>query len=157
MTDSRTVLAADDAIKEMGFPIPVKPLGMPQDLIWPKNVADLSSNDLARHMTWWSGWSASARYALARAETNEEAYSEARRLKVQQGIFKSEGDYASVTELKAAVEQGKDVQELDAKLLKARAMKKMLKALLTGYEEKYAVVSREISRRTREEYEANRP
>lgn len=154
--DSRTLKRADHAVNNGGFPLPNKPTGDPESLPWPNNVGDLTPAELAHHMTWWSGWTASIRYAVARAETNELAFSESRRLKVQVGIHRSEGDKKTVTELRASVEQGRDIQDLDARILLAKAEKKMLRALLAGYEEKYTCVSREISRRSREEWEGKR-
>jgi hypothetical protein len=101
-------------------------------------------------MTWWAGWAATIRYALARAETNELAFKEARRFLVQKGMYERQGKYEKITELKAIVEQTDEVKNHDKELLKAQAMKAMLSALLDGYEKKYTVISREISRRQQE-------
>lgn len=156
MENSKTLKTAEAEVARCEFPLPDKPVGKSTDITWPANVADLSPAQLAKHMTWWSGWSSNIRYALAKAETNETAFGEQRRLAVQIGIHKTEGDYKTVTEIKAAVEISKPIQKLDAKILEAKALKKLLKALLAGYEEKYATVSREISRRQKEEYEERR-
>lgn len=150
MKDSNTVKNAEVEIRALGLPIPSQPQFVKEEMDWPQNVADLSMEELAEHMTWWSGWGAYCRYHVARAETNAAAFDKQLRLETQIRIHKSEGDYKNVTELKAAVGQQREIQEMEAKQLEAAAMQKMLKALLEGYETKYTTISREITRRTHE-------
>lgn len=146
--DSNTLVKAETQINSLGFPAPKKPYSTDaESLEWPANVADLSTTDLAKHLTWWSAWSGYARYNLARAETNHEAFATQYRIQTQIKIMKSKGDHKSVTELKASVAQLPEMQELEARMLKAEAEKKLLKALLENYEGKYKTVSREVSRR----------
>jgi len=144
--DSATFKKANAYLDELGFPKPSKPrLG---DLEWPDNIADLESQELALHLTTWSGWAGYARYYLAIAETNYAAFSKEHDVKEQIKLFKSKGDYKTVTEHKASVGQSRDMQEVKAKVLVAEAEKKLTKALLDGYEIKYSTISREISRRS---------
>lgn len=146
-TDSKTLLRATNHIDRLKLPVPARP---ERDLEWPDNVGDLGSDELALHLTQWSGWSTYARYQLAQVETNLSAFEEEANIRVQELVFKSKGDYETVTEVKAAVASMPGVRRLKAKVLKASALKKMLGALLEGYEKKYNTISREISRRESE-------
>jgi hypothetical protein len=144
--DSQTLQKARAYVEELGLPIPSRPIA--GILEWPENVADLESTELAYHLTSWSGWASYARYQLAIAETNYAAFSTELAVTEQVRLFKSKGDYKTVTEHKASVGQSKDIQEIKAKVLVTEAEKKMIKALLEGYENKYSTISREISRRS---------
>jgi ribosomal protein L35 len=144
--DSKTLKKARTYVEELGLPLPGRPGA--EVLEWPENVADLESTELAFHLTSWAGWSGYARFQLAVAETNYAAFSAEHDVTEQVRLFKSKGDYKTVTEHKASVNQAPDMRELRAKMLVAEAEKKMIKALLEGYENKYATISREISRRT---------
>lgn len=148
--DSHTLIKAEAQVHELGLPIPDRPYKSAENLEWPNNVADLSTTELAQHLTWWSAWSGYARYNLARAETNHEAFSTEYRIQTQVKIMKSTADYKSVTEMKASVAQLPEMQRLEARMLKAEAEKKLLKALLENYEGKYKTISREVSRRSAE-------
>lgn len=147
-TDSLTLKKAEKKIMELSLPLPRQPID--RDIDWPSNVADLTSMDLAAHLTWWSGWASYIRYHLAQAETNAAAFTEEMAVITQECIFKSDKDYKTVTELKAAVGQLPTIQRCKAKVLEATAIKRMLKAMLEGYEAKYSTISREISRRDSE-------
>ncbi len=143
--DSRTLTKATNRVVELGVPLPKDP--DPEEVSWPRNVGDLTSDDLAHHLSWWSGWASYIRYHLARAETNAAAFSEEYSVMKQELIVKSDGDYRTVTEMKASIEQLPVMTDCKAKVLEANAMKRMLSALLEGYEQKYNTISREISRR----------
>jgi hypothetical protein len=147
---SKTLRRAQQKVGQLGLPLPEKPGGRSTEVSWPRNIADLSAEELARHMTWWEGWAAFAEYHLAEADTNAISFEKRLDLETQVRIHKSEGDYASVTALKASVAQQKDLQELQGKALQASAEKKLLRALLEGYRGKRDTISREITRRTRE-------
>lgn len=147
--NSQTLITAESRVRELGLPIPKRPYdSSADDLVWPSNIADLSTTELAQHLTWWSAWSGYARYHLARAETNHEAFTAQHKIQTQIAIAKSKGDHKNVTELKASVAQLPDMQKLEAKVLKAEAEKKLLKALLENYEGKYKTISREVTRRS---------
>jgi len=148
--DSNTLVKAEARVTDLGLPIPDRPYGAGEALPWPNNVADLDTVALAQHLTWWTAWAGYARYNLARAETNHEAFATEYRVQTQVKIMKSRDDYKSVTELKASVAQLPEMQRLEARMLKAEAEKKLLKALLENYEGKYKTVSREVSRRNAE-------
>jgi len=148
--DSNTLISSEKQIRALGLPIPKPFAGAANALMWPSNVADLTTVELAQHMTWWTAWSAYARYNLARAETNHEAFSTENRIAREVAIAKSKGDFKSVTELKASISQFPEMQRLEAKMLKAEAEKKLLKALLEGFEAKGKTISREVSRRSAE-------
>jgi len=147
MEDSQTVIKARKKIEKLGLPVPDKPAGGSADLEWPANVGDLSVDELAEHMSWWTGWASYARQHLAEADTNAAAYKEQYSTSMSEAVFKSEGDYGTVTEMKAAIAQRPDLQKIQARVLEASGIRDMVKALLAGYEEKRATISREITRR----------
>lgn len=151
---SRSLEKAEAKISDLGLPLPSKPklteeekLEGITDLEWPRNIADLSPYDLAEHMSWWSGWGGFARYHLARAISNFKAFQEELDIETKKRIYKSSGDYKTVTECKAAISQMPDMVKKAIRKTEAEALVEMLKALLEGYEGKYTVTSREISRR----------
>jgi len=146
---SRSLIHAEETVDRLGFPIPEKPLTDPNDarVKWPSNVADLSPYQLAEHLSWWSGWSAYARYHVGAAETNVDNFDAAFKLDRDTRLYKSKGDYNTVTEALAAIVQSPDMVALKQKLQRAKAVVIHLNALLAGYEEKYTTISREISRR----------
>lgn len=152
---SRTLGSAEQRITDLGLPLPGKPGRSPDTVEWPDNVATLGPEEIAEHMTWWIGWAGHARYQLARIETDLEAFEAEYALERQTRIFKSKGDYATVTELKAAIDQAPDMAKMQAKILQAQATKKLLRALVASYEEKNSTISREISRRGAERQESD--
>jgi len=146
--NSRSLEKAEAKIDSLGLPRPEKPRDRGDDNPeWPDNVADLSPDQLAEHMTWWSGWSAYARYHLGRAETNLAAFARQLKHETSMRLYKSRGDYATVTEAKASIEQMPDMAKLAKREQEAEALVTTLKSLLKGYEDKYSTSSREISRR----------
>lgn len=144
--ESRTLKKAMTYVDTLGFPLPERPAST--GVFWPSNVADLDSTELAQHLTHWSAWAGYSRFQLAIAETNFAAFTEESAVNEQVFMYRSKGDYKTVTEMKASVAQRPEMQQLAAKVLRAEAEKKIIKALLEGYEMKYATISREISRRT---------
>lgn len=148
LEDSQTVLRATKQVMNLGLPLPNRPGD--EGLEWPSNVADLPSEGLAEHLSWCTGWGSYAGWHLARAETNETAYEAQYKITEQQLIVNSEKDYKTVTEMKANISGTKVLTDCKAKALEAKALRKMLAALLDGYEKRYATVSREISRRDSE-------
>lgn len=144
---SRSLAKAEAKINDLGLPRPEKPKDRKDSPEWPDNVADLSPDQLAEHMTWWSGWSSYARYHLGRAETNLSAFTRELDLEQKTRLYKSKGDYGTVTEAKASIAQMPDMIKLAQREQEAEALVTSVKALLKGYEEKYAVISREVSRR----------
>lgn len=153
--DSATLTSTIGYVDSCGYPLPESP-GNPDDVSWPGSVGDLTPDELSHQLTWWAGWASHVRYALASAETNETAFDKALKIEIQSRIVKSSGDYKNVTEAKAAASTSRDIQLLEAKLLRAQAQKKMLRALLEGYEAKYNTVSREMTRRAKELEESTR-
>lgn len=143
--NSKSLDTAEKKLRDLGLPLPGKPID--SEVAWPDNVADLAPVELAHHLTWWAGWGAFTRYHLAKSETNLASFEAEYDLLVKETMFKSTGDYKTVTELKASIAQMPSVVKIQGKTLEATAMVKMLRAVLEGYQAKYATVSREISRR----------
>lgn len=135
------------------LPMPRKPRGDVLD--WPRSVGDLSQEDLAEHLTVWTAWAGYTRGLLASASANQVAYES------QQGIFKSkemirqEGDHKTVTAMKAAVESSEEFLECEENATQSRVNKKILESLLVTYENRRDVISREITRRSKEFDEHN--
>lgn len=144
---SKSLEKAEAKMTALGLPRPGKPPDAVEGLDWPENVADLSPEELAHHLTWWSGWSSYARYHLGRAETNYSAYSRDFDTEMKTRLYKSSGDHRTVTDAKAAITQMPDMVNMAKKQQEAEALVLLLKSLLQGYEDKYSTVSREVSRR----------
>jgi predicted nucleotidyltransferase len=107
-------------------------------------------------MTYWTGWAGYARTMLASVSSELSMYES------QLGVFRSkemlriEGQFKTVTAAKAAVEELSEVQERVRENQPLKAKKALLQAVLTTYEERSAVISREISRRGMDFSEASR-
>lgn len=142
---SESLEKADSLVARIGLPVPKKPPG--DEIVWPSNAADLSLDEVSEHLTWWKGWAAYCSWHLGRAESNREALEEEYNTEYDSRIFKSAGDYDKVTELKASVKQSPDMIRKKKRIVEAKAAVKLLKSLYEGYEGKYAVISRELSRR----------
>lgn len=144
--DSASVQAADAVIAKLGLPLPRKPekCGEPE---WPQNVSDLTPEELTQHLTWWKGWTAHTRWHLARIEGNFIAAEEMYRKLTSELTYKSEGDYGTVTALKASVANAPEVLKARKKVLEAKVTVGLVRALLDGYEDKFIAISRELTRR----------
>jgi len=157
MQDSGTQERAEATMKKLGLSLPKKFEQDPESLEWPINISELNENQLAHHLSWWSGWIAYINPEIARAETNATAFRVKQEKLVAMEMSKRKGDFNKVTELKAAVSELQHIQELDIVILEADAIKKLLQSLLAGYENRYKTVSREITRRENEnKYVGNR-
>jgi hypothetical protein len=153
--ESRSLMHAEAKIETLGLPRPKKPKLEEGDSVkWPSNIADLSTDQLAQHLTWWSGWSGYARYYLAKAETNYENFVAAYNLEISKGLYCSKGEYSTLTEIKASIEQRPEMIKRKKVIQRHKAQVTMLKSLLQGYEDKYATASREISRRDHDFHES---
>jgi hypothetical protein len=152
--DSKTVKNTEEFIKNLGFPLPKK---LPPDgVTWPQNIADLSSDELAEHLSWWSGWSSYTRWHLAKAETNYSVAEKKLTIETAKRLYTRKSEFKTVAEAKNAVLQEEEVQKLEVDALQKDALRSMLKALLDGYESKYSTISREITRRNND-VDQNKP
>jgi hypothetical protein len=154
MEDHEYIRDAKGFVKEKGFPMPAKP--STEVLPWPRSVGDLTYEELAEHSTIWSGWAGYTRVLLAVASANQVAYES------QEGIFRSkemvkrEGDYKTVTALKASIEDSDEMRQYHENAVQSRVQKKILRALLETYEKRVEVISRELTRRTKDIEDARR-
>lgn len=150
---SETLKSAETAMRRWGMPEPAQPTHDDNGEIplWPNNVADLELDDIARHMTWLTGWVAYATHNLGRAKTNHAGFEEGMAHARSKFLFSSgigaNGDYATVTEAKAAFDQRPDTVRIKKKVLEAKALVTMLESLIKGYEEKRFTLSRELTKR----------
>jgi hypothetical protein len=154
MEDHEYIKGAKAFVKDRGFPMPAKPLTEVPP--WPRSVGDLTYEELAEHSTIWSGWAGYTRVLLAVASANQIAYES------QEGIFRSkemvkrEGDYKTVTALKASIEDSDEMRQYRDNAVQSRVQKKLLRALLETYEKRVEVISRELTRRTKDIEDARR-
>lgn len=155
---SESLKKADALVSKLGLPTPAQPDRRDGVVVeWPDNIGDLTPDDLGEQMTWWTGWSSYARYHLARVETDLSANEEAERLNMAKHMFRSSGDYDTVTASKAAYIQRPDAMAAAGLIQELSAQKMLISALLEGYEKKYETISREISRRQGDvKYSGNR-
>jgi len=154
MKPSKSLEEAQDFISGLGLPLPQKPETSDKrqqngelELAWPSNVADLSPQELGEHLAWWSGWASFARVHLSKAEANVKSFKLELKTEYSIRLFKSRGDYEKVTELKASIISMPDIIRLEQKLMKAKARKLLLEALVAGYDSKYNTISREVTRK----------
>ncbi len=118
------------------------------DLDYPANLASLSEDQLARHLTHWSALAGYASYKLAIL---------AGAATIAQMEFEQEFDvrYATstdhhVTDKRHNVGASKAVRLKKRKACQLQADVKVLEALRSSYELKYQAVSRELTRRKSE-------
>ena len=147
-SDSTTLKEIDTLVTKLGLPLPAK---LPEGKIkWPDNIGDLSSDQLGEHLAWWSGWAAYTRWHMSRAETNYTAAEKRLTLESAKRLYLCKSQYKTISEAKNYVLQEEEIQRLEIEVMKKDAFRSMLKALLEGYESKYATISREITRRGNE-------
>ena len=137
----------EERIKMLELPLPERPIKDEESPVWPRSVSDLSPMQLAEHLTWWSGWASYARYYLGCAETDLAHFELTYETDFDLKIYELKKNYKTVTEAKAAVRSLDGLKSAKRKIIEAKALVVSLRSLLSGYEEKYATVSREISRR----------
>ncbi len=154
MEDHPAVSDAKMKIITEGFPRPSKPAD--DNLGWPKSVGDLTNEQLALHLTVWSGWAGYTRVLLAVASANQVAYESQKGIFRSQEMVKHAADYKTVTALRAAVDSSETIQRYDENFMQARVEKKILSSLLETYVERESVISREITRRRGDMEDARR-
>jgi hypothetical protein len=71
-------------------------------------------------------------------------------------MVKREGDYKTVTALKASIEDSDEMRQYHENAVQSRVQKKLLRALLETYEKRVEVISRELTRRTKDIEDARR-
>ena len=143
--DHETTQVITQFVRDGGFPMPRKPPG--EELQWPSNVADLSPDELAQQLTYWSAWAGYTRVVVAKAEINEVAYKRTVETVRSRRMLELDGEYKTVTALKVAVENDEVLVIAGDNQDASKSMRKMLKAFLDTYEDRCKVLSREISRR----------
>jgi len=155
---SRTLQKVEARIELMGLPEPELITVDDDSPVWPDNIADLTPDELAHHMTYWTGLGAYGRNHLARCETDASAWLEQYKHDRSVFVFKSgvgpKGDYSTVTEAKAVFDQLPKTINIKILLLEAEAAVKILKGRIDGYEKKNAAISREQTRREKEHAES---
>jgi hypothetical protein len=145
---SKSLRLAEERINTLGLPLPEQPeLWDDANVGWPRNVAELTPHQLAEHLTWWSGWCSYVEFQLSSAETDCENFEANYKHEMNVSLYKSKGDYKTLTEAKASIIQRPDMLKMKQKVQYARALAVQLKSLLSGYELKHSTISREISRR----------
>jgi hypothetical protein len=139
-------------IFEDGYPMPKQPK---EKIDWTLDVARLPPEELTRQMAYWSSWAGYTRAMLAAAEVNESFYKRQADLERGKQMISREKDFKTVTALKASIDQSEEIQYSLEKASASTNFGRLLKALLTTYEDREKILSREISRRNME-YESSR-
>lgn len=147
--DSLSLKAAEEVVSRLKLPLPRRP-DMSDQADWPGSLGEIETSELVRLLTWCKGWAAHTRWHLARVEGNLEAAEEEYKSLTMSLTFKSEGDYRTVTELKASVANAPAVAKIRKRVLETKLTAKLVRSLLEGYEDKFEAVSRELTRRGRE-------
>lgn len=137
--------SAKDLAGRLGLPLPQAP---ERQLEFPSDLGDVSTEELADHLGYWSSMAAYCRYKLAIMDST------ASRAEVEANQeFDSRYSIATdktVTDKKHNTGALRSVQSRQTKAVKFRGDATILAALLDGYEKKYHAVSRELSRRVSE-------
>lgn len=135
--------AIRDLLDSIPFDEPSKPVHDAPE--WPPNLADLSDEDLGEHMSYWAAMVAYASYHTAIQDADCKAL-ELKRDRLYNETFVAVFE-DNVTMAKAQADSDSSVVKASEEHLKADTRHRVLKAVLAGQEQRYAAVSREISRR----------
>ncbi len=138
----KTREAAERLSRRLQLPIPPVP---EEKLPFPENVADLSNEELPHHLAYWTALGAYAGYQAALVDSahgNAEAEYE-----MEYDLRYATRDDKHVTDKRHISGASKAVRKLRREMILLERDLNILRALLEGYEKKYAAVSRELSRR----------
>jgi hypothetical protein len=121
------------------FPLP---RASRHERIFPADLSSLSDDELGIHLSYWTGWCASAEYQLAIIESK---------------LIDAKQDFDEATAMYFATKLSKDSRStmmatpsIARKKRAVTALEKdyaVVKALLSGYERFYTATSREVTRR----------
>lgn len=144
-TNSKLVQDVMDAVGSLGMPYPSRPQEMPE---MPADLSTITSEELSRLMGQFSALIAYAQVKVAEADTfmaaKKSKYEIARAstylaLKADERMTEKQREYS--------LEVNKDLMPLKREYVQAEQVYELTKALLSGYQQKYAVLSRELTRR----------
>jgi len=147
---SHRVAQRDQQLVERIASLDVPPAPADSPPMLPRDVTELSYQDLMILFGEMTGWAAHYAGLLAQAEAREESAEsllEFRRAQAKEAIA-NRGGKKSATEVKAAAEADEDVQSAKEEYLKARAERRMAQVRYDNSCRFAAFLSRELSRRT---------
>ena len=118
------------------------------DLEWPDCLADITNEDLAKHLTFWASWAA---YAQTQVAVVDGALVVARsNYEMEFDVRYNSSDETKVSDKRHVVGSSKSVRTLKRRVARLEADLKLLKSLLAAYEMRYNASSRELTRRVSE-------
>jgi hypothetical protein len=123
-------------------PLPGRPEEEPE---WPGNLSDLTDEDLSNHLTYWSAMLSYVVFEVAREDVERKSFERQAHMEMTKAFMRCTAP--TVTERKMQAELVPTYQELRQKYDIHDGMYRLLAALSQGYEQKYAAVSRELTRR----------
>lgn len=117
--------------------------------LWPANLADLPSDDLSEHMTFWAAQKAYIGFELALFDVERRAFeAQAGHLWTMKYL---KGGSDKVTDLRERANAEPAVVDARTKAMEFDARRRLLQALWDGSEAKYQACSREQSRREKQQ------
>jgi len=149
--EPEAVKRAKQYVTQLGLQVPADPSVEDRNTELPWNLSESSQADLSQLMTGYSRLKAFARYHHAIASATVRDLAGELKSTVGEDLLVTQGD--TVTIRKAQVMASPGIKALNRQLLDAQVLEEMLKSLLDGYDDKYKVVSREISLRDNDSWE----
>lgn len=144
--DSSTAM---DTLKRQGFGEWAQPTA---EVKLPKDISSVDSEILADLFTRLTAWQNYAGMQLAAAQVDEAALDRKRDIAYAKSMAaRGGGRGEKVTVLKAQASSDPVIADLDERLAKAFAYRKLLEAVYNNFEREIALVSREITRRTNDQ------
>lgn len=117
-------------------------------LAFPDSLADLPTQELSNHLTYWSSWAA---YTQNEVAILEGAAGTARaEFEMEWDLRYSSSNYNSVTDKRHTVGASKAVRLKRRIFVQLEVDSKIMRAMFLAYERYYNAVSRELTRRLRE-------
>lgn len=146
---SKGVVLAHQVLDNLGLPLPSPPTPESRELTLPQNLGDLSDGEISQHLAMWTNLIASASYREAIASSNAVATAEEVKVRVRKYLLAWPADdkKTTVTEREAKAHMEPEIRKLGVQKIHLETVERLLKAVLKGYEAKYAAISRELSRR----------
>ena len=146
---SKGVILAHQVLDKLGLPLPSDPTPEARELTLPQNLGSLADEEISQHLAMWTNLIASASYREAIASSNAVATAEEVKVRVRKYLlaWPAEDKKTTVTEREAKAHMEPEIRRLVIQKIHLETVERLLKAVLKGYEAKYAAISRELSRR----------
>jgi len=147
----QTTKGAEEQINKSGFPLPEQPSVKEQEeavKFSGININDIDSAELFKIMGIFTQFKAYGLWKIAEAEIEHEcAKGNFEKVKTQHQLLADSSVLTSAKEREGWAREQKEVIEAELSKMKTFAYYKLVKSLVEGYEQKYNLCSRELSRR----------